>query len=348
MLNIRLYSESDEAIWDNYVVNHPDGAVFHLTSWKRVVEQTFGYKSFYLLAEFNTTSNRTGTLAGVLPIFKINSLIFGNYLVSAPFAELGGALADNQNVQNFLINAAIDIAEKIKCDYLELRNRKKVLELPAKSLYYNFRREIFPDLDQNLKAIPRKARRMIRQGEKCGLTAEFGTHLFPEFYDIMTKSFHSLGTPIFSRKFFKNFIKIFGKKTQLLVIRNKENIPVATVLTFFFKKQVIPYYAGSDFRYRKLAPNDFMYWQLMRYGCEHKYTLFDFGRSKEQTGSYHFKRHWGFEPIQLAYQYHLVRASKLPDLSPANPKYRKKIELWKKLPLSATKILGPFIAKALA
>ena len=111
---------------------------------------------------------------------------------------------------------------------------------------------------------------------------------------------------------------------------------------------MLPYYAGSLYEYRNLAPNDFMYWQLMKYGCENGYKVFDFGRSKVDTGSFNFKRHWGFEPKPLSYQYHLIKINELPDLSPANPKYRKKIELWRKLPLAVTKIIGPPIAKYLA
>ena len=163
-----------------------------------------------------------------------------------------------------------------------------------------------------------------------------------------TKNYHRLGTPVFPLKLFKNLIKTFDNKVQILLIRTKDKIPIASVMTFFFRNQVVPYYAGSVFEYRNLAPNDFMYWELMRYGCENGYKIFDFGRSKIDTGSYHFKRHWGFEPDPLAYQYHLIQAKEIPNLSPSNPKYKKKIELWRKLPLSLTKILGPPIAKYLA
>lgn len=346
MINVKTYTESDKKRWDDYVVRHPEGTLFHLINWKDVIEQTFGHKSLYLLAI--NPKNPTNPIVGILPLFRIKSLLFGNYLVSMPFAEIGGVLANDHNVEKRLLAQAIKIAEDMRCDYLELRNRKPIENIATKSLYYNFRRQIFSDPHENLMAIPRKARRMIRQGEKFGLVSEFGVHVFPQFYEIMMKSFHNLGTPIFPRKLFINFLKAFKGNAQILLIRTKEKIPIAGVLTFFFKDQVLPYYAGSIFEYRKLAPNDFMYWQLMCDGCERGYKIFDFGRSKVDTGSYHFKRHWGFEPVPLAYQYHLVRAKAMPNLSPANPKYRKKIELWKKLPLPLTEILGPPIARYLA
>lgn len=349
MINIRPYTLKDQKSWDNHVQQHSDGTVFHLTAWKQVIEKTFNHKSMYFIAEAeNERKNSANGLMGVLPLFRIKSFVFGDYLVSIPFAELGGILAENKEVERKLLEKAIEIAKKLQCDYLELRNRNPIENLMEKSLYYNFKREIFPNIEENLKSIPRKARRMIRQGQKLGLNLDFGTHLLPEFYKILSISFYNLGTPIFPQKLFKNFIESFGKNIQIFIVRSKEKIAVAGVLVFFFKDQVVPYYAGSIPEYRNFAPNDFMYWELMRYGYENGYKIFDFGRSKIDTGSYHFKRHWGFDPNPLSYQYYLVQSKELPNLSPANPKYQKKIELWKKLPLSVTKIFGPAIARYLA
>jgi len=132
---------------------------------------------------------------------------------------------------------------------------------------------------------------------------------------------------------------------NILIIKDRGGKPISSVLTFFYKDQVLPYFAGSLSEYRDLAPNDYMYWQLMKYGHEKGYKWFDFGRSKVDTGSYDFKRHWGFEPEPLAYQYFLNRMKDIPNISPANPKYQKKIEMWRKMPFWLTKIIGPRIVK---
>jgi FemAB-related protein (PEP-CTERM system-associated) len=350
MITIHRYKESFKTAWDQYVSGHPDATIFHSISWKTVIESSFGHKSQYLLATEDKNpqpdnSRKSPRIVGILPLIRMKSFFFGNYLSSLPFAEIGGVLADDEKTAEFLLEHAIGLSERDGYDYLELRNRKAVSTLPSKRLYYNFRREILPSTDQNLKLIPRKARRMIRQGGKFGLYSAFGNQFLNDFYGILSKNFHRLGTPIFPLKLFKNFLEIFNDCVKILVVKNKEEIPIAGVFTFFFKDQVLPYYAGSLFEYRKLAPNDFMYWELMRYGCENGYKIFDFGRSKEDTGSFHFKRHWGFEPQPLAYQYHLIRLKQLPDLSPSNPKYRKKIDLWQKMPLTVTKLVGPHISR---
>lgn len=339
---IRTIGLPDTADWDGFVLNHPQGTVFHLTAWKKVIEASFGHKSYYFMAM------QDNKICGILPIFEIKSFLFGHYFVSVPFAEIGGVLADNKDVEEALIQHAASITEARKAQYLELRNRKAIQGFKTKSLYYNFRKEISWDHDENLNSIPRKSRAMVRNAIKKELTFETGHQLLPEFYNIIALNYHRLGTPIFPEKFFKNFLVQFGQDADILLVRTKEGNLAAAVLFFIFKDQMVPYYAGSDFTYRHLGPNDFMYWELMKHAVEKGCRIFDFGRSKEGTGSFSFKKHWGFEPEPLAYQYHLARAADIPNLSPANPKYQRKIEMWRKMPHSLTRLIGPLIARNLA
>jgi FemAB-related protein (PEP-CTERM system-associated) len=357
MVTIRFYQDIDRPLWDSYVLNHPSGTFFHLIGWRAVVEKTFRHKPYYLIAESNGNSsnpvnssnsiNTSNPIVGILPLFSVKSPLFCKSLVSLPFAAYGGILADNEQVENQLFGKAKEITCSDGLDYLELRNKDRGIEnLPLKELYVFFRRRIFEDLESNMNAIPRKSRRMIRVGEKAGLSYKFGREeLLPEFYEIFARSYHRLGSPVFSIKLFKNVLGELREQVNILLIKNREGKSISSVLTFFYKDQVLPYYAGSLFEYRDLAPNDYMYWQLMKYGWENGYKLFDFGRSKVDTGSYDFKRHWGFEPEALPYQYFLNRIDEIPNLSPANPKYQQKIEIWRKLPFLATKIIGPHIVK---
>jgi len=339
-MNMQILRDNNP-LWDEYVQAHPDGTVFHLTAWKRVVEKSFGHKSHYFSAEDQ------GRICGILPVGEINSRLFGHYMVSVPFAEIGGPLADDSATAQALVDQAASLADQKNVQYLEVRSRAELPGLPVKSLYYNFRKQISDDHEKNLLAIPRKSRAMVRNAIKKGLTAEFGHHLLPEFYKILALNYHRLGTPVFPEKFFSHFLAEFGHTADLLVVRTKQGAPAAAVLFFTFKDQMIPYYAGSDFTHRNLGPNDFMYWELMKRAVETGCTIFDFGRSKQDTGSFRFKKHWGFDPVPLAYQYHLVQAPAVPNLSPANPKYQKKIQMWQKMPHPLTKLIGPFIARSL-
>ena len=342
---IRLATAADRTSWDDFVNNHPDGTVFHLWAWKSVVERAYGHRSHYLLA---TATPDGQEILGVLPVFEIKSLLFGHSLISVPFAELGGVLAASTAVAELLLERAAALTVQVGAAYLELKNRQPLPGLPTKSLYCNFSRPLLPTAEENLQAVPRKSRAMVRKGIQAGLRSEVGNHLFAEFYQLLARSYHQHGTPVFPRRFLATYLEEFGDTAEVLLVRTADNQPIAGVLTFYYRDRVMPYYAGSLHDYRHLAPNDFMYWELMRRGCERGYAVFDFGRSKQGTGSFAFKEHWGFAPHPLAYQYRLNTATALPNLSPTNPRYRRKIELWRKMPFGLTKLVGPPLAKYLA
>ncbi|MCK4622658.1 MAG: FemAB family PEP-CTERM system-associated protein [Desulfuromonadales bacterium] len=340
-MQIRIATDADQKNWDEYALNHGAGTIFHLCQWQQAIEKAFAHPNLSLLAM------KQGEIVGVLPLFELKSRLFGHSLSSVPFAELGGPLSDSAQIAAELLTYATDQGRQLSCEYIELKNQEALPGLPTKALYVNFSREIYPDVEENLLAIPRKSRAAVRKGIKEGLVATFGNDQFDDFYEIMAHSYHQLGTPIFAKKFFRAFLDVFNDDCSVMVVRTKEGQPVAGVLSFYYKDRVLPYYAGSLFEYRKLCTNDFMYWTLMKNGCEKGYKLFDFGRSKVETGSYSFKKHWGFEPSPLAYQYQLITADEMPNLSPANPKYKRKIEMWRKMPFALTKILGPPLAKYL-
>lgn len=341
-INTRLITTADESVWNDFVLNHPEGTFFHLTGWRNVIEKTFRYPSHYIIAE---EKNRT---VGVLPSFVVKTAFFGSSLVSVAFAAYGGILAEDNIVSYILLNRARGITRQENLDYFELRNiYGQEADLPVKDLYYTFRRQIFESVEENLEAIPRKARRMIRVGrDKFNLKAEIGRdNLLSEFYEIYARSVHLLGSPVYPKNLFSNFLLEFQKDCEFLLVRTPEGKAVAGVMSFFYKDEILPYYAGSVPEGRELAANDFMYWALMENACERGYKIFDFGRSKKDTGSFDFKRHWGFEPKPLFYQYYLHKIKEIPNISPVNPKYQRRIELWKKLPLPVTKLLGPMIVK---
>ncbi|MCG8635352.1 MAG: FemAB family PEP-CTERM system-associated protein [Desulfobacterales bacterium] len=335
------FTGKDAPLWDDYVNTHPGGTLFHLAAWKRIVEKTFGHNSFYFIAK-----NRDG-IQGVLPVFEMKSLLFGHFFVSVAFAETGGMLAGSREAASQLLDQISGISRAKGAAYVELRNTRAHPGLATKDLYYNFSKELFPDHEMNLKAIPRKSRAMVRKAIKKGLVSERGHHLVPEFYALLAGNFHRLGTPVFPRRLIENMLAEFGDKAGILVVRTPGGDPVAGVLYLMYKDRMVPYYAGSDFSSRHLAPNDFMYWELMQLAVDTGLTVFDFGRSKIGTGSFSFKKHWGFKPVPLAYQYVLGPGQEMPNLSPANPKYQRKIELWRKMPPAFTRFIGPFLSKYL-
>ncbi len=325
--------------WNNYVRSHKYGSPFHLTNWRDAIAGAFGHKGIYLEARKN------GKITGILPLIHVKSLLFGNILSSVAFAAYGGILADDRETFELLLKEAKTISKEYGVDYTDLKFiNDPCCDLPSSGTYVTFIKELSADHDENLKSIPRKQRAMVRKGIKSGLEAIVSTDRLNEFYDIFAVNVHRLGTPVYSKKWFQALLDAYGDEAELLVVEH-ENKVISGVLSFYYGNTVLPYYAASLAEYRKFAPNDFQYWELMKRAVNRGCRYFDYGRSKRGTGQFNFKKHWGFEPHPLHYRYILNKIDKVPEINPLNPKYKRKIEAWKRLPLAMTKILGPHIVK---
>ena len=210
--------------------------------------------------------------------------------------------------------------------------------------YFGFRRPIFGSDEENMAAIRRKQRRMIRVGQQSGLTSRLGMQDLDRFHDLYARSVRHLGTPVFPRRYFRRLADTFGERCLLLTVW-KEQVPVAGVLSFVFGDTILPYYAGSRREYFRYAINDFMYWELMRHARESGLREFDFGRSKKGTGAFDFKCHWGFEPEPLRYRVHVPGGGPLPDRTASSSNVQLLRRAWSRLPLPITKLLGPVLIR---
>lgn len=339
--------------WDEFVHAHPAGTFFHQWCWREIISRQFGYEPYYVVAE------DLGRIQGILPLFLVRSLVFGRSLVALPWAVYGGAVAQSTAAEALLINKALEIAKQRGAKYVELRGNpyteQKVGMVPTssvaavkqKDLYFTFMGPIDSSDDVNMSRIPRKQRRMVRQGEKHKLRSVIDNARLREFYTVYASSVHNLGTPVFGYSYFEKLVTSLGDACQVFLIEHGEKV-IAAVMVFFYKDQVMPYYGGALKEYLSLAPNDFMYWEVLRYAAAHGYKIFDFGRSKEGTGAFNFKRHWGFEPRRLPYHYYPVTSREIPDTSALNPKLQWAIRIWRTLPLKLTLAIGPRIIRHLA
>jgi FemAB-related protein (PEP-CTERM system-associated) len=342
MLRIRELDASSVARWESFVAACPEATFFHRAGWKRVIEESLGHRTFFLYAE-----GPTGDIFGVLPLVFINSRLFGRSLISTGFCVYGGPAASFAPAAEALTARAVEIGEELGAGHIEFRSRTPTQAgwERKSSLYATFRKRIERDPEKNLLAIPRKQRAMVRKGIKLGLNSEIDADT-TRLHRLYAESVRNLGTPVFPKRYFAALKKEFGDDCQVLTIIH-DGRPVSAVMSFFFRDEVLPYYGGGTAAAREVAANDFMYWEVMRRAAAAGLGLFDFGRSKYGTGSFDFKKFWGFQPEPLHYEYKLIRAKHVPDINPLNPKYRAFIALWKKLPLAVANALGPFLARDL-
>lgn len=338
---IRNIDETDLATWDSYVLSSPNSTFFHRGGWYRVISRAFGHKPHYLAA-----MQPNGRIVGILPLFEMKSLLFGHSLVSVPFCVYGGAVADSAAIVRSLEDKAAVLAERLGVDYLELRNIEPTREdWPSHVSHAFFSRDLEEDSEAILKAIDKKQRAVVRKSLKNNLTVEIQDEI-DEFFDAYSTSVRNLGTPVFAKDYFYELKMEFGCNCEIVTVKQDSDVHCSLV-SFVFKNQVLPYYGGGYPLSRSSKAMDFMYFDLMCRAREKGIDSFDFGRSKIESGAYHYKRHWGFRPRLLHYQYYLVKSRKLPNKTTNNPKYRMMINAWKRLPVSVSRWLGPYLSKYL-
>ena len=327
--------------WDRFVLSCPNATFFHRAGWQRIVAEVFRHKTFFLYVD------NDGVIEGVLPLAQVKSLLFGHGLVSLPFAVYGGVAAICDEAADLLEAEAQSLAQRLGVEHLELRNvASRHADWPAQDLYVTFRKAILPEPEANMLAIPRKQRAMVRKGIKNELVS----HIDPDvdrFFALYADNVLRHGTPALPKKFFQRLKEAFGDDCEVLTVTDPAGRTLSSVLSFYFRDEVLPYYAGDDLAARDLAANDFKYWELMRRACERGCKVFDYGRSKIGTGPYSFKKNWGFEPQPLSYEYRLYKRDSVPQNNPMNPKYRVFIALWKRLPLGVANAIGPHIVRHL-
>jgi FemAB-related protein (PEP-CTERM system-associated) len=336
--------EDDSAVikqWESYVAAAPDATFFHRAGWQTILRTVFGHRTFFLYAE------RAGVIQGVLPLAQIKSRLFGNSLIALPFAVYGGVVADTAEAAATLEAEAERLALKLGVAHLEYRNvQPRHPEWPTQDLYVTFRKEITADDEANMLAIPRKQRAMVRKGINNKLRAEFDTTV-DRFFALFADNVHRHGTPAMPKRYFAALLREFGNDCEILTVVDPEGAPLSSVLSFYFRDEILPYYAGDAERARNFAANDFKYWALMCHAAQRGVKVFDYGRSKVGTGPYAFKKNWGFEPQPLHYEYRLYKRDSIPQNNPNNPKYKLMIEAWRRMPLSLANFLGPFIVRNL-
>jgi FemAB-related protein (PEP-CTERM system-associated) len=327
--------------WDAFVDSMPGGTFFHRAAWAGVIERAFSHRPLHVFAE------RDGAITGVLPLAQVKTILFGHALVSSPFCVYGGPIAADRETTEALEAHAIALREKTGASVVESRDRDPVDGdwIARPDLYVTFRRPLTADHERNMKAIPRKQRAMVRKGIQNGLTSVV-TRDTRQLHAIYGESVRNLGTPVVSARYFSILMEAFPDCTDIVTVLDGE-AAIASVMNFYFRDEVLPYYGGGTLAARQRAGNDFMYWEVMRRAADRGSGLFDFGRSKIGTGSFAFKHNWGFEPEKLHYRFQLGPGASIPDINPLNPKYRLFVAAWKRLPLAVANMLGPRIVRGL-
>ncbi|MEQ1889845.1 MAG: FemAB family XrtA/PEP-CTERM system-associated protein [Alphaproteobacteria bacterium] len=342
MTEIRTLDSASEAAWENFVAICPEATFFHKTGWRRVIEKSFGQKAYYLYAESG------GEIQGILPLVHVKSMLFGSGLISTAFTVGGGTAALNEPARRALDLHAQRLCADLGAGHIEYRGVSNVPDgwVARDDLYASFSWEIAAREEDNLKQIPRKQRAVVRKAIEAELACAIETDV-NNFFELFSASVHRLGTPVQSKRYFMNLLREFGPHDCDILTISAAGQPVSSVLSFYFKDAVLPYFTGGALAARQYGANDLMYWRLMRQARERGYRVFDFGRSKAGTGPYSFKKNWGFTPVPVTHAYYLPDGGPIPNTNPTNPKYELMIKAWQRMPLALANLIGPYIIRGI-
>jgi len=340
-MNIRLACLEDSRNIDRYIAQSSSASLYHNYAWCEVIEKSFGHKTYYLVCE-----EKKDSLSGILPLVHMKSLIFGNFIVSMPFFNYGGVCADNEVNRNHLIGEAIKLAKKLDARHIEFRQEEPLNNgFPFKLEKVSMRLNLPPSQKELWNSFSSKLRSQIKVPQKNGIYARIGgIEELDNFYKVFSVNMSHLGTPVYPKRFFRNILEKFPRCTSICSAFLGD-IPVASGFLVGFKNVLEIPWASSLWKYNRLSANMLLYWTVLQFACENGFTVFDFGRSTPGEGTFKFKEQWGATPTPMRWHYWLRSNGAIPEITPRNPKYRIAIDLWKKLPVSVTRFLGPHIVK---
>lgn len=338
-VRIREADAADAERW-NVFVNLSDRANFYQRwEWAAVNREALGHRTHLLLAE------RDGQVTGVLPLVRVRSRLFGDVLSSMPFVNFGGPAAEDEGTESALVRQACALAERLRCDYLQLRATRAFDGLPVATDKVSMTVALDADPEAVMRSFSTKHRTNIRRAAKNDITVRAGgPELLDDFYAVLSLSWQRLGTPLYRRAYFADIVRRFGDHVRLHVAYHA-GTPIATAFNGEFRGTVEGMWAGVDPRAQELQPNYVLYWEMIRDACQRGLGRFHLGRSTKDSGAVRFKEKWSATPQQLYWNYHLVRARELPRLNPDNPRYARAIRIWQQLPLPVLRLIGPPLAR---
>ncbi|MGD2019262.1 MAG: FemAB family PEP-CTERM system-associated protein [Planctomycetota bacterium] len=342
-LEIREAVADDAAAIDAFVLEAEEGTFFHLTGWTRAVVEEFRHRDRSLVAR------RAGEVVGVLPLTECAGLLGGRALISNAYAVYGGPVAVSADVEVALVRAAEETAVAERVGRLELRCRKDLgLGFDRLDLHATFVRELPRDPEEVLKRMPKKARADARKARKDhGLTLREGRWYVSDLVRLFHENKRGLGSPALPASFFRRLLDVFPEHATVHLTK-REGEPLMAVMSFLFRDQVLAYYSGTaenvDRRYKASA---FTYMALQEWSVERGYRVFDFGRSRKDSGAFSFKARQGFEAEDLHYQIRLVKDRELPSLNPSNPKTLVLQRTWRSLPAGVARALSTPLSRFL-
>jgi len=340
-LEVHAIGNAESTAWNRYVNSRPDASHYHLYAWRGFFGEFFSKQTFYLAAY------RNKRIVGIVPLVRQKSLLFGDFLVSLPFLNYGGILADSDAVGLAIMRKAIELAESLGVSHIELREFRERTGLRSRTEKVSMQLKLPATTEELGKSLGSKMRSQIRRPLRENPKISVGSIEFVDrFYRIFSRNMRDLGTPVYPKSMFVEIMRRFPDESNIVLIEIAGR-PVAAAFLLHFRDTTEVPWASTVREFNALSVNMLLYWELLSVAIGRGTKVFDFGRSTLHSGTYRFKKQWGAQPVQLFWNYWLRDGQGLPELNPDNKKFALAISAWKKLPLSISRAIGPYLVRNL-
>jgi FemAB-related protein (PEP-CTERM system-associated) len=311
--------------------------------WLGVLDDAMSHRPYGLVA------TEGGRIRGFLALSFVKSQLWGRFLVSLPYLNYGGPIADDERSTVALIDEAVALADRLDVRYLELRqeaatNHPELDHVVTSKV--QMRLALPPTVGKLWDSFDPKVRNQIRKGQKAGLSVAWGgEELLGDFHHVFSRNMRDLGTPSYGRSLFRETVRQFAGRAEFCVVRAGSQAIAGAILLHGWGVTEVP--SASSLRTQNHTNcNMLMYYHLISRAVEKGQEFVDFGRSTLDSNTYRFKSQWGAVPSGSAWQYDL-RKGGLKDARPDNPRYQRMIRIWQRLPVAVTRIVGPVVVRGI-
>ena len=349
MIEVKQISENDQATWDDYVNSSDKTTPYHRFAWGQAVEHSYGFDMLYLGA-FEGVK-----LIGILPLIRMGIPLRQKTLVSLPYCDGAGAVADTQEALDALIAHASTKLTKTTPEPVELRHADTTTVEPetlADGQKVRMLLSLAASPDEQIAIFKSKLRSQIRKAEKNGLTSKVVVHSntddfakrLDEFYAVISGNMRLLGSPVHSKAWFMAVLRQYAENSYMVLVY-QDDIAVGGGIVLLNKGTASIPWASTDAEYNRLAPNMLLYWTVISEAITKGAQVFDFGRSTLNEGTYNFKKQWGSQPAPLHWATYINGVQQdVVDMGKSKP--RELVEqIWRKLPLALVNFVGPRVRK---
>lgn len=337
----------DSTDWDAYLERN-DGPVYGLSGWTEATSE-YGHDRYDLVVRADDV------IVGALPLIHIRSRLFGSKLVSPPYAARGSIVTDDDRsaaVTSLLLEQTRALADELDVDFVSLRGRDlgDVDEFEKRNRFVTFDIDLSGGPDVTWENIKESRRRQIRQAaDEGGLEYDVGTTIddLRDYYDLYLESMRGHGSPPHSFRFFRTIwdrLTGAGPGDIHLGMIKKDDTPINGIIDFSLGSTVYQWGVVTDYEYRELNGGSLLLWKSLERAAEAGYDSYEMGRTREGSGVYMFKKSFGGTK-EWYDDYHYFPSDKGNLPHPEAKKYERIKDVWRKIPIPITRLIGPFIRK---